>query len=220
MRSQLRDISRQVAQFEERIKISHLLNEIRGDLRQRVQHIKVVLGEHEADDDDDDNSDADNDALDANTERASPEALNSDDDDDDAENEIYELGEEPIDEEEPSFVHDASEDAESAPLLLMGARRSSASITGANRSNAGKRREKPPTAAAVTKKKDNNVGRHKDGKRRRRASPEPATASSRMIEMTNKTPFWNEQSQVYQVCAAENVPIWLDGRMEAPKASV
>ncbi|KAI1724833.1 tub family domain-containing protein [Ditylenchus destructor] len=39
LRAQVRDIARQVAQFEERIKINDLLNEIRADLRQRVQHI-------------------------------------------------------------------------------------------------------------------------------------------------------------------------------------
>jgi hypothetical protein len=32
------------------IRINDLLNEISGDLRQRVQHIKVVLGEEEEDD--------------------------------------------------------------------------------------------------------------------------------------------------------------------------
>jgi len=50
LRTQVRDIAKQVAQFEERIKISNLLNEIRGDLRQRVQQIQSVLGENSTDD--------------------------------------------------------------------------------------------------------------------------------------------------------------------------
>jgi hypothetical protein len=36
--------------FLKLIRINDLLNEISGDLRQRVQHIKVVLGEEEEDD--------------------------------------------------------------------------------------------------------------------------------------------------------------------------
>ncbi|KAH7696042.1 tub family protein, partial [Aphelenchoides avenae] len=45
LRAQVRDIARQVAQLEEKIKINDLLNEIRGDLQQRVNHLKSVLGE-------------------------------------------------------------------------------------------------------------------------------------------------------------------------------
>uniref|UniRef100_A0A1I8BSL7 WD_REPEATS_REGION domain-containing protein n=1 Tax=Meloidogyne hapla TaxID=6305 RepID=A0A1I8BSL7_MELHA len=45
LREKVRGIARHIAQFEELIRINDLLNEISGDLRQRVHHIKVVLGE-------------------------------------------------------------------------------------------------------------------------------------------------------------------------------
>ena len=44
LRAQVRNIAEQVSQIEEKITID-MLNDIRGDLHQRVQHIKAVLGE-------------------------------------------------------------------------------------------------------------------------------------------------------------------------------
>jgi hypothetical protein len=44
LRAQVRNIAHQVSQIEEKITID-MLNDIRGDLHTRVQHIKAVLGE-------------------------------------------------------------------------------------------------------------------------------------------------------------------------------
>uniref|UniRef100_A0A7E4V4L2 Tub domain-containing protein n=1 Tax=Panagrellus redivivus TaxID=6233 RepID=A0A7E4V4L2_PANRE len=44
LRAEVRNIAQQVSQIEEKITID-MLNDIRGDLQQRVQHIKAVLGE-------------------------------------------------------------------------------------------------------------------------------------------------------------------------------
>lgn len=44
LRAEVRSIAQQVSQIEEKITID-MLNDIRGDLQQRVQHIKSVLGE-------------------------------------------------------------------------------------------------------------------------------------------------------------------------------
>jgi len=44
LRAEVRSIAQQVSQIEEKITID-MLNDIRGDLQQRVQHIKAVLGE-------------------------------------------------------------------------------------------------------------------------------------------------------------------------------
>uniref|UniRef100_A0AC34PXT1 Tubby C-terminal domain-containing protein n=1 Tax=Panagrolaimus sp. JU765 TaxID=591449 RepID=A0AC34PXT1_9BILA len=44
LRAEIRTIAQQVSQIEEKITID-MLNDIRGDLQQRVEHIKAVLGE-------------------------------------------------------------------------------------------------------------------------------------------------------------------------------
>ncbi|KAI1715365.1 tub family domain-containing protein [Ditylenchus destructor] len=117
LRAQVRDIARQVAQFEERIKINDLLNEIRADLRQRVQHIKAVLGEN----------------------GSVPE-------EEDREHLIMRDG---------VWVEEPVEDRIIVPTR---------------------------------------------GSLQAESSPQPVPHNTpRMLVMTNKTPFWNEQSQVYQL---------------------
>uniref|UniRef100_A0A915CN96 Tubby C-terminal domain-containing protein n=1 Tax=Ditylenchus dipsaci TaxID=166011 RepID=A0A915CN96_9BILA len=120
LRAQVRDIARQVAQFEERIKINSLLNEIRSDLRQRVQHIKTVLGES------------------------------------------------------------GSEEGES---LLLNTPCSSARL---------EHSLMPPTAGGGKRES-------KSGRRNCSSLSSASGINSKMLVMTNKTPFWNEQSQVYQL---------------------
>lgn len=125
LRTQIRDIARQLSHFEERIKINNLLNEIREDLQKRIEHIKTVLGEEK-------------------------EAENTESDLEDEENDL--LNEE--------FLND-----EDSKQILFDSKKK--------------------------KRKFLKNGHKKERKERDKGI--------KMLQMTNKTPFWNEQSQVYQV---------------------
>lgn len=135
LRAQVRDIAHQVAQFEERLKINDLLNEIRSDLRHRVQNIKTVLGE----------------------ENIEPEE------------EEIELKNNPLIKKTNELI---------SPLKII--KKKYLNVKRYNKIN----------NPQVTANNDTEIN-----------SAKSVTHDKRwkMLSMTNKTPFWNEHSQVYQV---------------------
>lgn len=150
LRAQVRDIARQVAQFEERIKINDLLNEIRNDLRHRIQCIKTVLGEEE-------------------------------------------------DEEVGDVAEAVAEGADDARRLLSSdAKDDDVTRMCSAEKFDGRRRRKHNATDFV--KSGSGSGASKGD-----ASSATGRGAGRMLTMNNKTPFWNEQSQVYQVIAIDIV---------------
>lgn len=135
LRAQVRDIARQVAQFEERLKINDLLNEIRSDLRHRVQNIKTVLGEETVEPED---------------ENAEPDVKDN------------------------AALEKTGRDGSRSPLRAL---KKKYYIVRRNKIN----NSPSPSINANIYGKSGNEKRWK------------------MLSMTNKTPFWNEHSQVYQV---------------------
>uniref|UniRef100_A0A914IDH2 Tubby C-terminal domain-containing protein n=1 Tax=Globodera rostochiensis TaxID=31243 RepID=A0A914IDH2_GLORO len=149
LRAKVRGIARQVAQFEELIRINELLNEIGGDLRQRVQHIKMVLGEEEEEEE-------------AECENSGVAAI--------------------------TF---SGMDEEHMPLLASSACASqSLSFTATAPLDA---------AGSKTEKPNRKVAHGKRTRKGERGEEEERKFGAKMLVMDNKKPFWNEQSQVYQL---------------------
>jgi hypothetical protein len=140
LREKVRGIALQIAQFEELIRINDLLNEISGDLRQRVQHIKVVLGEE----------------------------------DDCAEEHVCMTGSE------------LTNDLPFNPFANI-----------INQSSYTRKSTFQKRLGDLTIRRK-NLG-NKDKSTPKEHTELPSTSGAKMLVMTNKRPFWNEQSQVYQL---------------------
>ncbi|KAL3088585.1 hypothetical protein niasHT_023203 [Heterodera trifolii] len=176
LRAKVRGIARQVAQFEELIRINELLNEIGGDLRQRVQHIKMVLGEGDDDDEEEEENDCDGTAI-----AFSQSAVG--------------VGEEIV----PLLKCSSTVASQSTITATVPIHSSSVlRVPKSNRRNAEKKTDLGmETPSKCCKKREDKKGRKgaqgEDEEEKRR------TSGTKILVMTNKRPFWNEQSQVYQL---------------------
>ncbi|CAK5046444.1 unnamed protein product [Meloidogyne enterolobii] len=160
LREKVRGIARHIVQFEELIRINDLLNEISGDLRQRVQHIKVVLGEDDGSEEHLCLSGEQESIQKKNFEKELPVPTNRG------------RNERPTTDSPFEPYAEITDQSNRTKSTLQKC------LDELERKNSGNR-EKPPSS---------------------RKPEDPGTSSGpKMLVMTNKRPFWNEQSQVYQL---------------------
>uniref|UniRef100_A0A183C6M6 Tub domain-containing protein n=1 Tax=Globodera pallida TaxID=36090 RepID=A0A183C6M6_GLOPA len=171
LRAKVRGIARQVAQFEELIRINELLNEIGGDLRQRVQHIKMVLGEEEEEEEE------------AECENSGAAAITFSG----------------MDEEHMPLLPSSACVSQSLSFTATAPLDAAAASKTENLNRTAVTTQRNIGDGAETTSKCCNKAHGKRTRKGERGEEEERKFGAKMLVMDNKKPFWNEQSQVYQL---------------------